>query len=298
MTEADVFPPGQRALAAESTVLSRPVCAHTHDFAEFAFVRSGRAEQHTERGVTTLREGSLIVMAPGGWHAIEPENQVTLTNVYLSGSLLNGELAWLADLPRIGPVLRQSPGRRGSTSAMTLELDPTIHRRTEEPLERFVEANDQNLFSRLARLFDLLAALTPALEDSGPGQDADTRPPHHRRSSTASHLVTHHRHSVAHAIAVLHDRIDQNWTLKALARETALSPSQLARVFRADTGTSPMAYLQQIRAERLAYLLRTTDTTTVAAAAHAVGWNDPSYAARRFRAHWHTTPHAYRNRVR
>lgn len=123
-----------------------------------------------------MREGSLIVMAPGGWHAIEPENQVTLTNVYLSGSLLNGELAWLADLPRIGPVLRQSPGRRGSTSVMTLELDPTIHRRTEEPLERFVEANDQNLFSRLARLFDLLAALTPALEDSGPGQDADTRP--------------------------------------------------------------------------------------------------------------------------
>ncbi len=58
-----------------------------------------------------------------------------------------------------------------------------------------------------------------------------------------------------------------------------------------------MAYLQRIRAERLAYLLRTTDTS-VTAAAHAVGWHDPGYAARRFRAHWNTTPRAYRGRIR
>ncbi|MER6499832.1 AraC family transcriptional regulator [Streptomyces sp. NPDC001455] len=298
MLEADVFPPGQIALAAESTTVSRPVCAHSHDFAEFAFVRSGRAEQHTEQGVTALREGSLVVLAPGSWHATEPEGDLAITNVYLSSSLLACELAWLADLPRIGPLLHPGVGRHGSASAMTLELDPAIHRRTEEPLERFVEANGQSLFSRLARFFDLLAVLAPALENDELGRNADVRPPpHHRRSTTASHLVTHYRHGVAHAISLLHDRIDEHWTLTALAREASLSPSQFARVFRADTGTSPMAYLQRIRAERLAYLLRTTDTT-IAAAAHAVGWHDPGYATRRFRAHWNTTPRAYRNRIR
>ncbi|MFF9073790.1 hypothetical protein ACF1BP_03555 [Streptomyces sp. NPDC014735] len=37
---------------------------------------------------------------------------------------------------------------------------------------------------------------------------------------------------------------------------------------------------------------------TIAAAAHAVGQHDPGYATRRFRAHWNTTPRAYRNRIR
>lgn len=294
VTEVEAFPPGQTALATETALMRRAGCAHTHDFAELAFIRSGRGEQHTEQGVTPLQEGSLVVLPPGSWHAIEPKDELALTNVYLSSSLLSRELGWMADLPRIGPLLSLSGER--SAAVLTLELDPAIHRRAGEALIGLANANGRNLLARMARLFDLLSVLTPALEDVELGRTATVQPLPFEHAAAPSHLVTRYRYSVAHAISLLHDQIDQPWTLEALAREVSLSPSQLARVFRADAGSSPMAYLQQTRAERMAYLLRTTDLT-VAAAARAVGWDDASYAARRFRAHWDTTPAAYRRRL-
>ncbi|WP_369804084.1 helix-turn-helix domain-containing protein [Mycobacterium sp. GA-2829] len=89
--------------------------------------------------------------------------------------------------------------------------------------------------------------------------------------------------------------MDHPWRLGTLAQHVLLSPSQLARVFKEDTGWSPMAYLQHLRAERMAHLLRTTNAT-VAAAGRAVGWNDPSYAARRFKTRWMVSPDRYRSR--
>ncbi|GAA1320419.1 helix-turn-helix domain-containing protein [Leucobacter albus] len=57
-----------------------------------------------------------------------------------------------------------------------------------------------------------------------------------------------------------------------------------------------MTHLQRLRAERMAYLLRTTELT-VAATGRTVGWSDPSYASRRFSAHWGVSPSDYRRRA-
>ncbi|KAA1379872.1 AraC family transcriptional regulator [Aeromicrobium fastidiosum] len=296
MTEAEVFPAGHVALAAESVTIDRPVCAHSHDFAELLFVRSGRAEQHTEEGITSLQRGSLVVLAPGSWHALEPESSVEVTNVLVSTSLLGAELAWLRALPMIGPLLQDRSVSGAGASALTLELDPALQAGANASLELLTLSDPQNLFYRLARFFDLLACLEPALSGSRASRVSQVRPLHSQHSTTTSNPAMRYRYSVSHAVSLLHDQIDRNWTLEELAREISLSPSQLARVFRADTGTSPIAYLQRIRAERLGYLLRTTDLT-VAVAARAVGWTDPSYAARRFRAYWNSTPNAYRHRL-
>jgi AraC-like DNA-binding protein len=279
MTEADAFPAGQRSLAAHHSTMTRPVSAHSHDFAELAFVRSGHAEQRAAGGITALGKGSLVVLAPGSWHSVEPQDSLEVTHVLLSMQILSTELAWLAGLPRIGPLLQPGVVHSAAPRVLTIELDAALDEQVNTSLDMLTSREPQNLFFRLARLFDLFALLVPALQDTRVGGEVDGR----------------HRDSVAHAVLMLHDQIDRSWTLNGLARELSLSPSQLARVFRADTGTSPMAYLQRIRIERLAYLLRSTELT-VAAAAHAVGWGDSSYAARRFRRYWNITPTEYRRR--
>lgn len=67
-----------------------------------------------------------------------------------------------------------------------------------------------------------------------------------------------------------------------LANEVHLSRSQVGRLFVEAFGKSPIAYLTMLRTERMAALLRTTDTP-IAKIAQEVGWSDPDFAARQFR---------------
>lgn len=103
------------------------------------------------------------------------------------------------------------------------------------------------------------------------------------------------RGHVAVAVKVLRERIADPWTLDALADEVHLSRSQLVRAFDATVGTSPMAYLRQMRVERLARLLVTTDLS-IAEAARSVGWKNQFHASQCFHAHFGVSPTEYRHR--
>jgi methylphosphotriester-DNA--protein-cysteine methyltransferase len=78
------------------------------------------------------------------------------------------------------------------------------------------------------------------------------------------------------AVEVMRARLDEPWTLPALAAELAMSPSGFARRFRAATGETPMRALADLRAERAAALLRETDRAALEIALDA-GFG--SYAA-------------------
>lgn len=82
-----------------------------------------------------------------------------------------------------------------------------------------------------------------------------------------------------------------------LANEVHLSRSQVGRLFVEAFGKSPIAYLTMLRTERMAALLRTTDTP-IAKIAQEVGWSDPDFAARQFRRSVGVTPRSYRSSPR
>jgi transcriptional regulator GlxA family with amidase domain len=101
------------------------------------------------------------------------------------------------------------------------------------------------------------------------------------------------RGHVVTAVGVLRARIAEPWTLNALAHEVNLSRSQLVRAFDATTGMSPMAYLRQMRVERMARLLVSTDLS-VAEVARAVGWKNQFHASQCFHAACGVSPTEYR----
>ena len=103
------------------------------------------------------------------------------------------------------------------------------------------------------------------------------------------------RGHVVAAVGVLRCRLAEPWTLDALAREVHLSRSQLVRSFDAATGMSPMAYLRQMRVERMARLLVSTDLS-VGEAARSVGWKNQFHASQCFHADCGVSPTEYRRR--
>ena len=103
------------------------------------------------------------------------------------------------------------------------------------------------------------------------------------------------RSHVVAAVRALDTRIADPWTLDALAEEVHLSRSQLARAFNATVGIGPMAYLRQMRVERMARLLISTDLS-VAEAAKTVGWKNQFHASQCFHAQYGVSPTEYRHR--
>jgi AraC family transcriptional regulator len=96
-------------------------------------------------------------------------------------------------------------------------------------------------------------------------------------------------HSVIDYInAFRHDQI----TLSELASASGLSRFHLIRVFKAETGVSPMQYLERSRIEYAQALIREAELSLVQIAL-ARGFADQSHFTRRFKFHTGFTPAQY-----
>ena len=86
-------------------------------------------------------------------------------------------------------------------------------------------------------------------------------------------------------------------SLKSLAAMCYISPSYLSNLFKQETGTTLIDYINTQRINRAAHLLMTTDKS-VAAAAEAVGIMDVNYFTKMFKKSMGTTPTQYRREHR
>ena len=88
---------------------------------------------------------------------------------------------------------------------------------------------------------------------------------------------------------------DRPLKLDEIADELSLSSSQLIHLFKKETGTTPMAYLHQIRIKKAAYELANTQNSIQDIAA-SVGILDSNYFVKYFKKEYEMTPSAYRKR--
>jgi AraC-like DNA-binding protein len=103
--------------------------------------------------------------------------------------------------------------------------------------------------------------------------------------------------AVGRALALLHARPAEPWTVASLARQVAVSRSILAERFTDALGVSPMRYLQDWRLQLAADLLRTTDLGVVEIAAR-VGYDAEAAFSRAFKRRLGVAPSAWRDRPR
>jgi AraC-like DNA-binding protein len=99
------------------------------------------------------------------------------------------------------------------------------------------------------------------------------------------------------ALALLHNRPADGWSLDRLAREVGTSRSSLAERFTALVGQPPMRYLTRWRIQ-LACRLLGDDAAKVSAVAFDVGYRSEAAFSRAFKALSGTSPAGWRRRAR
>ncbi len=98
---------------------------------------------------------------------------------------------------------------------------------------------------------------------------------------------------VDRAIEYMTDRFSRPLTLDELAGAAFLNRSYFCRLFRAETGMTPMEYLTEIRLKQAKRLLHNTGMGIVEIAG-ACGFASPAYFTKRFRVTYGITPREYR----
>lgn len=265
---------GGHPIASRLITVTEDVPAHTHEFCELAVLTAGHCGYRTRRGALDLGPGSVMVVRPGEWHAYQVDEPIQVFNAYVGTELLTREFAWVREHPSLvdlwwrgGELSEPLPAEALQRVVGWLEQIGQ-RRRAREPIGAV----------QLRSLLDcVLCEFVP--EGGANGQDAIGR------GLSAP---------VMGVLAMLEDDPARAWSVDELARGVAVSPSHLHRLFRQELGSSPVEWLSRTRAEQMAARLSAGDEP-VGVIGAAVGWADPNYAARRFRAVFGLSPSQYRD---
>ena len=125
--------------------------------------------------------------------------------------------------------------------------------------------------------------------------------PPHRDGGQAQYVETpvavHEAESLQPLLEQVLATLDADHTVESLAAQAFLSPRTFARRFRAETGTTPHAWLSARRVELAAVLLEESDEPVERVAAQA-GFGTAAALRHHFSAARSTTPQAYRRTFR
>lgn len=247
---------------------------HAHGGYEVCWVIRGRC--------TLAVAGRRLTLDPGVTCLVRPEE---IHQLWPTQALEPFEVLWWCISPRgISLPVEGFSGEHQVTQGDYVALDTgtAIPVRVAQELERRQAHSD--LLVR-ALLLQLAAVILRRLDEIATG----------RADAWASG-----RKGCWHVERVVH-YVETNYgadiTLERLARVAGLSPFYLTTLFRRVTGRSAMGYVRDVRHWQALALLRSTELD-VAAVSRQVGYEDPYYFSRVFKARQGCSPLEYRRRAR
>lgn len=246
--------------------------SHTHvDYYEVMAVISGSGEQRLRSGRQPLLPGHVALIRPGDQHALvgDPATGVEFFNVAFSPTAwrsfvdvadLREPRAW--DASAVPPLLR--PGQAAHERVL---------RACEAALSHF--PNDTSVFELIRFWTELCEVLCAEPEGSGP-PPATGRPEWLSAACAAMRSEENLREGVPRMLDLTH-----------------VSPAHLSRSMRRHYGTSPTAYVTELRLQHATKLLATT-TAQIVEIAHRCGFNSQSYFSRCFTQAYGVPPGRFR----
>ncbi|MHC4885251.1 MAG: helix-turn-helix domain-containing protein [Planctomycetota bacterium] len=276
-----------------STALAKPILwcypvtlvaqnqLHTHDYYEFFFCTGGEGVQHLEGKDYPCRDGDLFFFPDGLIHAASPR-----TEEALSGIVLQLNAAWLthtSDGDREALAIFDYLCQLTNDGTIQLSLTPESTQRIRSALERMAETHTDLIPGyRLRTKICLLELLDTLLQD-----------PDHSEGITASFQPESLETRLANTLRFIEEHSHMALMVEEMARMACLSRSHFHALFKEETGSTFMNYLNGLRVRQAAHLLTTTQTPITAIAIQC-GFPSLSHFYHTFRRLMKKTPRQIR----
>lgn len=246
--------------------------SHSHDFPSLIYVLSGSATYHLDGREYKVNTNDLLVINPGVMHGkIIPDGEeiiefhVGFSNVQLEGMKKDFILP-----EGLSPVISFKKNRQEFYRCCG---DILIEQKKGEPGGQLM------LKSYVMRLIVLL--LKEILTGSGMEEESP---------------IKFESYDKAKVVATIADFINNNYSqdisLDRISRNMYLSPAYISKIFKDETGESPINYLIKVRLSKAAELLE-EGSISIKNIARQVGYGDAYHFSKLFKKYYGVPPSKY-----
>lgn len=233
---------------------------------QIVYFVEGEGKLHLKSGTYQLHPGTVIVISPGTWHSYYPTPETGWKQYWIGfkGDFVN---EWMQDATRSTgkPVFRV--GRNPEILAL---------------FRKAVEIADNNPdINLIGGLINYLVNMVWNVAGNTPDNE----------------ITTEHDEKINRACELLRDSLSDNLRIEEIASQVGLSYPHFRKLFKQKMNMSAQQYLMQLRMQKAADMLMSTDEP-VKNVAYTLGYDQPAYFSYCFHKVIGLTPKEYRDSLR
>ena len=243
----------------------------SHDHGELAFVLSGTGKYRIEDRIYTIQEGDLLILNPGVRHQALfcPESEIPTTEFFVGYAdlQLRGLPANFLPVPEGGYVLHTTGELRQRLFKIcsSMEAEKAVCRQGK-------------YFMLKAYMIQLL--LLVIREQCEPME----------KSQGCAFESVNRKYVVEQMLNYFEDHYNEKISLDQIAENMYLSPFYISKIFKSETGDTPIRHLINIRLEKARELLESGYEGSIQEVAAMVGYDDAYHFSKLFKKRFGISP--------
>lgn len=251
---------------------------HDHDYTEFAYILSGKG-CYIVNGITYhVEAGDFIICNPGVKHQCVVTNVKEPTVEFICGC----SDFHFKNMPPNSIVLKDG----GYILHTNAEVRQEINRQCYEMLAENDANKPGKYFMLKARLMQILLLVVREMYDN---PDTETK--------GCNFEPYNKSYAVKKIINYLNENYEHKISLEQIAHNMYLSPVYISKIFKEETGESPINYLIKIRLEKARDILIHSDSRSIKNIANSVGYDDVYHFSKLFKKYYGVAPLYYKRSV-
>lgn len=252
---------------------------HSHDdFTELTYILSGKGKYMIEGVVYDVEAGDMIICNPGVHHQNIVSSREEPTVEFFTGF----SDFQFKNMPPNSIVL--------NNSSFILHLDTESKREVSRICFEMLAENEA---CQLGKYFMLKAHLMQILLHIIRGilELPDSK------QKTCNFETYNKSYAVKRIVNYLSENYEHKISLDQIAHNMYLSPVYISKIFKEETGESPINYLIKIRLEKAREILEDSDNRSIKSIANNVGYEDVYHFSKLFKKYYGVSPLHYRKTV-
>lgn len=251
---------------------------HSHDHLEMAFILSGEGKYRFDDGVVSVKEGDLLIINPGVKHQALACPDVELPTTEFFVGALDVRLPGFPDntlpVPGGGHVMHTAGELRQRLFKMCSSMEA------------------ENAVCRQGRYFMMKAYLMQMLllvirEQCEPVE----------RVKGYAFESVNKKYVVEQIVNYFDDHYSEKISLDQIAENMYLSPFYISKIFKSETGDTPIRHLINIRLEKAKELLEGGYAGSIQEVAASVGYDDAYHFSKLFKKRYGISPSQARKKA-
>ena len=250
---------------------------HDHDFTEITYILSGKGQYFVEGNLYDVQAGDLILCNAGvRHHAIVTNPKEPTVEFYVGFTDYH-----FKDMPKDHICLNDN--------SYVIRTDTELRQNLTKHCYAMLAENEANqvgkYFMLKAHLMQFLLLLLRQEAEPQPIQDG-------------YHFDTHYKsYAVNQIIDYLDSHYSEKISLDRIAQNMYLSPVYISKIFKEETGESPINYLIKIRLEKAKEMLASAHPESIKKIANDVGYEDAYHFSKLFKKYYGVSPLHFKKKI-